>query len=207
MSPHEWWIVAGQLAMGFALAATCGLRAFLPLFVTSLLSRLGYVPMSPAFAWMGSTPALIVFGSALVFEIAGDKVPLVNHALDAAGVVVKPLAATLLAASTVTHGDPLMACVLGLVTGGVAAGAVHVAKAKARLASSFFTLGFATPVLSVLEDFAALIATATAILMPLFAALVVLGFFSLILGSLLLYRHSRSLAGPVARGSGPAVSL
>ena len=50
---------------------------------------------------------------------------------------------------------PLLASVLGLVTGGIAAEAVHMVKTKTRLASSLFTLGFGNPVLSVLEDLAA----------------------------------------------------
>src|SRR5437868_11306996 len=124
MSGNDALLILSQLAMGFALSATCGLRAFLPLFAASLLSHFGYVTFGASFAWMSSTPAIVVFGSAVVFELVGDKFPAVDHALDAGGLIVKPLAATLLAASMFAHVDPLLACVLGLVTGGVAAGGV-----------------------------------------------------------------------------------
>src|SRR5947207_12278306 len=70
-----------QLAMGFALAACVGLRTFLPLFAAGLLARFGYVDLGDSFEWMSKTPALIVFGSAVAFEVLADKVPGLDHAL------------------------------------------------------------------------------------------------------------------------------
>src|SRR5258708_4552810 len=106
MTLNETALFATQLAMGFALAATGGLRAFLPLFVAGLLARHGYVDLGPSFEWMQGTPALVVFGSAVVFEILADKIPAVDHPLAAAGVVVKPVAGTPLAAPPFTPLDP-----------------------------------------------------------------------------------------------------
>lgn len=174
MNVNDGWILVVQLALGFSLAAACGLRAFLPIFAASALARAGYVTLGTSFEWMGSTPALIVFGSAVVFEIAGDKFPAIDHLLDAAGVVVKPAAATLLASSFLTGIDPLPAAVLSLVTGGAVAGTVHVIKSKVRLGSTLVTAGIGNPVLSILEDVVAFCATALAILVPIVAALVVL---------------------------------
>ena len=48
--------------------------------------------------------------------------------------------------------SPLQATVLGLIAGGTAAGAVHLAKAKLRLASIVTTAGTANPLLSFVED-------------------------------------------------------
>ena len=45
-------LFATQLAMGFALAACVGLRAFLPLLAAGLLARFGYVNLGESFAWM-----------------------------------------------------------------------------------------------------------------------------------------------------------
>jgi hypothetical protein len=170
MSHHDLALLAVQLAMGFSLAATTGLRAFLPIFAAGLLAHLGYVQVGPGYLWMQSTPALCVFGSAVLFELVGDKFPAVDHALDAAGLVIKPTAATLLAASLLTRQDPMTAAVLGLVAGGSVAGGVHLVKAKLRLASTVFTLGFANPILSVLEDGLALLGVAISILVPFAAA-------------------------------------
>ena len=174
MALHDVLLTATQLAMGFSLAAACGLRAFLPVFLTGLFSRLGYLQLGHGFEWMGSTPALITFGSAVVFELLGDKIPVVDHALDAGGVVVKPLAASLLAASLFTQIDPALASVAGLISGGTMAGSVHVLKAKTRLGSTLVTAGMANPFLSLLEDAMALVATFVALLAPYVAAFVLL---------------------------------
>lgn len=160
------------IAMGLALAATCGLRAFLPLFVLSLLATFGKVELGEAFTWMASPIALVCFGTALVAELLGDKIPAVDHTLDAIGVVVKPTAATLATASLVTEFDPMLAVVLGLLTGGVAAEGVHLAKAKTRVLSTAFTGTLGNPVLSVLEDIAALLGVILAWVVPV---LVVVG--------------------------------
>lgn len=154
------------ILMGLALAATCGLRAFLPLLTLSLLAYFGKVQLGESFAWMGTPLAMLCFGVAVVAELLADKVPAVDHALDAVGVVVKPMAATLATASVVTEFDPMLAVVLGLLTGGVAAEGVHLTKAKARVMSTALTGTLANPVLSVLEDVAAFVAVLLSWLVP-----------------------------------------
>ena len=69
MDVNDLALFATQLAMGFALAASVGLRAFLPLLAAGVLARQGYLTLGESFHWMGSTPALVVLGSAVAFEI------------------------------------------------------------------------------------------------------------------------------------------
>ena len=170
--------LAIQIALGLGLAASAGLRAFLPLLVAGAAGRLGVLELSDSFGWLASTPALVVFGVAVVAEVLGDKFPLVDHALDALHTLVKPVAGTLLAASVLTELPPLEATVLSLVTGGAVSEAVHLTKAKLRLLSTATTAGIGNPVLSVLEDLAAFAASVAAVLVPLLigvGALVLLG--------------------------------
>ena len=192
-------VLATQLTMGFSLAAATGFRAFLPLLVAGLVARFGggWVELGDSFAWLASTPALVVFGSAVLFETVGDKIPAIDHVLDAGGIVVKPLAATLLAASMFTEMDPVFATALGMATGGAVAGTVHVVKAKTRVVSSVFTAGFGNPILSVLEDLIAILGIVLAILIPLLAAMVVL---AMLLGAAVLLRRwfGRSRMAPPA---------
>src|SRR5512145_2759755 len=110
--------VAVQIAMGLGLAASAGLRAFLPLLVAGVAGRLDLLPLSESFAWLGSTPALVVFGVAVVAEVLGDKIPVVDHFLDALHTLLKPIAGTVVAASVLTDLPPLPATVLSLITGG-----------------------------------------------------------------------------------------
>ncbi len=170
MDPHDAALLASQLAMGFALAACVGLRTFVPLLAAGVLARLDYLPLGPHFEWMASTPALVIFGSAMVFEILADKVPGVDHMLHAVETFVKPAAATLLAASLLTEVDPTTAIVLGLIAGGTAAGAVQLARGTTRVASTMFTGGLANPLLSLADDGLAVFGVAAAFIVPILAA-------------------------------------
>jgi hypothetical protein len=194
MTP-EAALFATQLAMGFALAATVGLRTFLPLLAAGLLARFGYVDLGHSFEWMEKTPALVVFGSAVVFEVLADKVPGLDHALHAVEAFVKPVAGTLVAASLFTNLDPMMAVVLGLIGGGTIAGMVHVAKGTTRVASTAMTGGLANPALSLFDDVLAVGGIILAILAPIIAALIVL---VLVVGGvrLLLSRRRRAEVVP-----------
>ena len=154
------------LCMGLDLAATCGLRAFLPLFVVSLLSHLGHIELSDGFEWMSSTSAVAGLGAAVLLELLADKIPVVDHVLDTVAVVVKPLAAMVAAASVMTELDPMLSTVVGLVLGGTMAQGVHLVKAKLRLLSSALTATVANPFVSIIEDILALMATILAFLLP-----------------------------------------
>ena len=189
MSAADAALFTTQLAMGFALAACVGLRAFLPLLAAGLLARYGYVNLGASFAWMESTPALVVFGSALVFEVLADKVPILDHALHAVEAFVKPMAATLLAASLFTNLDPVLAMTLGLIGGGTIAGAVHALRGGTRVLSTAATGGLANPVLSLFDDFLATVGVGFAFLVPLLAAIMVI--VLVVLGVRMLRRASR----------------
>ena len=154
------------LCMGLALAATCGLRAFLPLFVVSVLSHFGHIELSEGFEWMSSRLAVVGLGVAVLLEVLADKIPVVDHVLDTVAVVVKPVAAMIAAASVMTELDPMLSTVVGLVLGGTMAQGVHLVKAKLRLLSSALTATVANPFLSIIEDLLALVATIMAFLLP-----------------------------------------
>jgi len=171
MDPHEAAVLATQLAMGFALAACVGLRTFLPLLAAGLLARMGYIELGARFQWMASTPALVVFGSAMAFEILADKIPGLDHALHAAESFVKPVAATILAASLLPELDPTTAMAVGLIAGGTAAGVVQVVRGTPRVASTMFTGGLANPLLSLADDAMAAVGVALAFIVPVLAAL------------------------------------
>lgn len=155
-----------QVAMGVALAACAGLRAFLPLFVVGVAGRLGLVGLGASFQWLASWPALVVFGVAVVTEVLADKIPIVDHVLDVIGGVVKPLAGAVLATAVLTAETPLPPAVLGILAGGGSAGVVHLTKAKLRLFSSATTAGLGNPFLSVGEDIASLLGSVLAVVIP-----------------------------------------
>jgi hypothetical protein len=162
-----------QIGAGVGLAACAGLRAFLPLLATGVAARAGWITLGDRFDWLASGPALVVFGVAVGVELLGDKIPVVDHALDLIQIVVKPAAGAILFLAVTTDLGPLPASVLGLLVGGATSGAVHVAKAKARLLSTGLSAGLLNPFVSIAEDLLAIAGTATALVIPLLALAVV----------------------------------
>jgi uncharacterized membrane protein len=189
-----------QLAAGLALAACCGLRAFLPPLLLGLAGRfgvseilLGRPILSPTFEWLSSTPALVIFGVAVVFEVLADKVPALDHLLDMVQTAVRPLAGALVVAASFSPLGPLPAGVFGLVAGTPVAGVVHLGKAKIRALSTLGTGGLGSPVLSVIEDAATLIGSTLALVTAI-VALVLIG-----IGAFITFRIVRSFLRRVGR--------
>jgi hypothetical protein len=167
--------VVPSLAMGIGLAACAGLRAWLPLLLAGLLARGGVLELGPAFRFIASNEALILFGVATVVEMIGDKVPAVDHALDAISTVLRPAAGSLLVASVMWKiPDPLTALALGVAVGAPTSLVPHAAKSALRAASTAFTGGLGNPVLSLLEDLAAVLLFVFAIVVPIALALTIL---------------------------------
>jgi Domain of unknown function (DUF4126) len=166
--------VVPSLALGIGLAACAGIRAWLPLLLVGGLARWGVISLAPSFQFIAGNRALILFGVATLVEIAGDKIPAVDHALDALSTVLRPAAGALLASSVLwSVSDPLTALALGTAVGAPAALVPHAAKSTLRVASTAFTGGLANPVLSFLEDGATLALFVLTVLVPLLAAALV----------------------------------
>jgi hypothetical protein len=174
--------IVPSLALGIGLAACAGIRAWLPLLLVGGLARWDVISLAPSFQFISSNRALILFGVATLVEIAGDKIPAVDHALDALSTVLRPAAGALLASSVLwSVSDPLTALTLGTAVGAPSALVPHAAKSTLRIASTTFTGGLANPVLSFLEDAVALVLFVLTVLVPLVVAalVVVTAFFVL----------------------------
>lgn len=168
MAFGEVWGWVTAVALGIGLAATAGLRAWLPLLLVGVLSRLGVLELGESFRFLSSWPALVLFGVATVAEIVADKVPAVDHALDVVSTVVRPAAGALLAASALYQvQDPLIALVIGLVVGAPVALGPHAAKSALRAASSATTAGIANPIVSFVEDGLAIGLFIAVVLLPI----------------------------------------
>ena len=158
------------LSAGVALAAATGLRAFLPLFVLGLAARLGWTAIRPAEQWLAGNLALIALGTATVLELLADKVPVIDHALDAMATIIRPAAAWLVSFGVLTPLGQEWAGALATLLAGGAFG-VHTLKAHVRVGSSITSVGVANPVLSAIEDVIAFLLTSAAIIAPIVALL------------------------------------
>jgi len=185
-----------SIALGIALAACAGLRAWLPIFAVGVSVRLGVLPLGDSFRFLGGNVALTVFAIATVIEVLADKIPVVDHALDALSTFLKPVAGMVLAASVMwTVDDPIVALALGVMVGAPASLVPHTAKATLRGVLSPITAGIAAPILSVLEDVIAFGLVALAILAPFVVAA---GFvlFALVTGKFLRKKMTQNPTPP-----------
>lgn len=162
------------LCLGLALAASAGLRAFMPLLVTAVAARLGWIPLGESFQWLAETPALIALGVAVVLEMAADKVPALDHALDVVQGPLRTAAGVLACCAVLTPASPTWATALLSIVAGGAALSVHATKSFVRLGSTTATAGVANPVVSLIEDALCLVATVLSTLLWIFAGLVAL---------------------------------
>ena len=89
------WMIASYAAAGIALAACAGMRAFLPLLVVGIAGRFANFQLSEGYHWLATDGALITFAVAVIAETLADKVPLLDHALDSVGMIIKPAVGTM----------------------------------------------------------------------------------------------------------------
>jgi hypothetical protein len=145
---------------------------FVPLLLTGLAARLGYIRLTSGMAWLDSDPALVALATATVLEICAYYVPWLDHVLDAAATPAAITAGVIATAAVTPELPPLLRWTLAIVAGGGAAGVVHAGTALVRLQSSALTLGVGNPVVATGELAGAVILSGLALLAPVLAGAV-----------------------------------
>lgn len=162
------------IALGIGLAAATGLRAFLPLLLAGMAARADLLPITDAFAWLATTPALITLGIAAVVEVLAYYVPGLDHALDVLAGPAAMAAGVVASASVMTDVPPYVLWPVAIIAGGGVAGLTKGGAALVRAKAGLATAGVANPVVSTAETAGALGMAALAIAVPL------LGFFAIV---------------------------
>ena len=189
--PADFLSLTLALLAGIAVSAACGLRAFLPLLAIGLGARFFGLPLQPALQWLKGDLSLVTLGTATVLEIAGDKVPAVDHALDVVATFLRPATAAIAAYGLLVHWPSPWAQILAVVLGGSAL-ALHAVKANTRVGSSVLSFGLVNPLLSIAEDVLSAALVAIAFLAPILVALLLLLVF-------VMFTRRRSRGMPPAR--------
>jgi hypothetical protein len=158
-----------SIALGLGLAAAAGLRVFVPVFGAGLAAHFGGLPLSDGFAWVGTTPALVAFGTATVLEIGAYYVPWLDHLLDVVATPAAVIAGIVASAAVITDLPPLLGWTVALIGGGGAAGLMQILSVGARMKSAVMTGGLGNPVVATGESLGAVALTTIAILVPLLA--------------------------------------
>ncbi|RQO31838.1 DUF4126 domain-containing protein [Taibaiella sp. KBW10] len=164
------------LLLGLGLSASCGFRVFVPLLVTAVATHFGWFPgmIHNQFAWMGTLPAIIAFGSASVLEILGYYIPVVDNALDAVASPLAVIAGALLATSVLPIDNDLLKWGLGIIVGGGSAGIVQSGTVFTRLLSSKATLTTGNAVVSTGENVAATAGALLSLILPIITGIAAL---------------------------------
>ena len=155
------------------MAAACGARVFLPLFVLSVASYLGLATPTETFAFVASPWAVAALGVACVLELGAYYVPMIDHAVDVAGAPAAVLAGTLATAANLHEAQPLVMWGTALIGGGGVALAVRSATTSTRAVSTMSTGTLANSLLATVETVLSGIMAVLAILLPIFAGLIV----------------------------------
>jgi hypothetical protein len=162
------------IPVGLALSTAAGLRVFVPLLLTGLAARLGYLTLTPSMSWIGSDAGLVAFATATVLEVGAYYVPWVDNVLDTVATPAAITAGVITTAAVTPELSPLVRWTLAVVAGGGAAGLVQMTTALLRLKSTTFTAGVGNPVVATGELMGSVILSALGLLAPLLAAVVVI---------------------------------
>jgi hypothetical protein len=175
---------------GIGLAAPAGLNAYIPLLALALADRAtSRVTLHAPYDVLSSNLGIAILIVLLTIEITVDKIPGVDHINDLIQSVVRP-AAGAIAAVAATGGVVMINPAIMVLVGVVLAGSVNAVKVTTRPAVTLGTAGILNPVVSLVEDAVAVMASLVAIFLP-FLVIPFLALFAV--SSILLLRRVRRL--------------
>ncbi|GAB3173551.1 DUF4126 domain-containing protein [Myceligenerans halotolerans] len=154
-----------ELATGSGLAMAAGVNAWIPLLLLGLLSRFSDLLTLPSgWGWLENPWVMAILAVLLVLEMTADKIPALDSVNDVVQTIIRPTAGGIAfgagaSSETVTVQDPEAFMAGGewitVVIGIVLALVVHAAKAGGRVITNTVSGGTAAPVMSTVEDVAA----------------------------------------------------
>ncbi len=169
-------LLAG-LGLGAGLSSMSGLRAFLPLALVGVISRyeaLGAFNLTGTRFAVLENPWLIAF---LVFlalaEIVGDKIPVLDSALDLIAWPVRIAAGAIVFGAALAQESPGVLAA-GMVGGGAIAATSNAVKSLIRPAATVTTGGTLNPFISFFEDLTVVIGSAVVLLLPITGLFIVM---------------------------------
>ncbi|HYI15134.1 MAG TPA: DUF4126 domain-containing protein [Thermomicrobiales bacterium] len=177
-----------ELLTGLGLAMPAGLNAYIPLLAVALADRYtGLIQLAAPYDVISSPVVIVVIAILLGIELLADKIPIVDHVNDLVQSAIRPtMGAVLMMAATdsVESINPIVAMILGLLV----AGGIHTTKTTFRPVVTATTAGVGNPIVSAIEDGAAIVVTVVALIAPVLISLVLILVVSL---TIVLYRRRR----------------
>lgn len=198
---------------GVALAAACGFRVFVPLFIASLAANTGVDAMggfnmaevigTSEFKWLGEDWVTVALGVATVLEIGSYYIPWLDNALDTIATPAAVIAGTFISGAMLPEfmGDESFKWIVAAIMGGGTAGIVQVASVITRGTSTAATGGIGNPAVSTAELGGSILTAGLAVLIPAVAALWVLVMLFFFIRAISRYFVSRSQAKRAGRAA------
>ena len=137
------------LLLAFFIGFLSGLRSLTPAAATAWATYLGWLKLSRALAWIGTTPAVVIVTLLALTELVTDKLPQTPSRTAPPGLIARLVMGALTGACVASAGG--QGGVLGALLGvaGAMAGTFGGYQARTRLVKSLGTPDF---VISALED-------------------------------------------------------
>jgi hypothetical protein len=205
------------ICVGVGLAAACGFRVFVPLFITSLVAS-GQIDMFaevdvPALLgdqeWLANPWVTAALGIATALEIGSYYIPWLDNALDSMATPAAVIAGTFISGAMMPDimGDGAFKWIAATIAGGGTAGLIQGASVITRGTSTATTGGIGNPVISTAELGGSILTAGLALLMPIFAGILVLILLYFVIRTIFRFfrRRSSVQAAPVVRTTPPIV--
>ncbi|NBB78950.1 MAG: DUF4126 family protein [Verrucomicrobia bacterium] len=188
---------------GVGLAAACGFRVFVPLFIASLAANAGVegfggmdfqALLGTDYEWLGSTPVTVALGVATVLEIGSYYIPWLDNALDAVATPAAVVAGTFISGAMLPEfmGDDAFKWIVAAIMGGGTAGVVQGASVITRGASTASTGGVGNPAVSTGELGGSVLTAGLAIFLPILAGILVLVMLAFFIRTIIRYFSRRA---------------
>lgn len=163
-----------SLFLGVGLAAASGFRVFLPLFILSLSAHFAgnLLAIDESLQWVGSWPALITLGVAMIIEIGAYFLPVIDNMLDTISVPLAGVAGTLAVSATLVDMNEVATWALAIIAGGGTAAVISSTTATARAISTTTTGGVGNFLVNTGETIGSLFLSITAIVIAPLAFLI-----------------------------------
>ena len=165
-----------SVALGVGLAAAVGFRVFLPFLVMGGAAYTGHLTLSDGLQWLATPTALAMLSVAAIAEILAYYIPGVDNLLDTIATPTALVAGTIAAAAVMTDLPPIVKWTTAVIAGGGAAGVTQSVTSLLRAKSTVFTGGLGNAAVSTSEAGGALLVSLLALLAPLAALALVVGF-------------------------------
>ncbi len=177
----DWLFI---ISFAIVLAAFTGIRAFLPITIIGIFSKLNIVPIDnfnyiPFINYITDDRVLAFLIISTIIEILSDKIPAVDNFLDGVYTFLKPVVSFISVYGIACFGfEPWQVAIISITMSLISLG-VSTTKGAIRVASTTGSLGLANPFISILEDIFVTIKMILSILfswlLPIISFLVIIG--------------------------------